>query len=174
MEERARLDLKPDFIWSASYQYRGDFDPMVMGMFGLRLPIYRERKQAEALLQAGSEVIAARHALQDLQVRTRAAVRELVARAERAGRLMVLYEQGIIPQAGGALESAQASYSVGRIPFLDLLNDLTILVNARVELAAQESDRLQALAALEPLVSRELVIVPGATGGQGGSIENLQ
>jgi outer membrane protein TolC len=173
-EERARLDLKPDFIWSASYQYRGDIDPMVMGMFGLRLPIYRERKQAEALLQAGSEVIAARHALQDLQVRTRASVRELVARAERARRLMVLYEQGIIPQAGGALDAAQASYGVGRIPFLDLLNDLTILVNARIELAAQQSDRLQALAALEPLVSRELVIVPGATGGQGGSSESLQ
>ena len=171
MEERARLDLKPDFIWSASYQYRGDFDPMLMGMFGLRLPIYRDRKQAAALLQAGSEVIAARHSLQDLQVRTRASVRELVARAERAARLMVLYEQGIIPQAGGALDSAQASYGVGRIAFIDLLNDLTILLEARIELAAQESDRLQALAALEPLVSRELVIVPGATGGQGGSVE---
>src|SRR5262245_14713967 len=32
----ARLEQKPDYIWSASYQYRGDLDPMVMGLFGVR------------------------------------------------------------------------------------------------------------------------------------------
>ncbi len=168
-EARARIDLKPDFVWSAGYQYRGSLDPMVMGMVGVRLPLYRERKQAQALLQAGSDLLASRHELTDLQVRTRALVRELVAQAERAARLIVLYEQGVIPQARGALESAQTSYGVGRIAFFDLLNDLMILLNSRVELTEQESDRLKALAALEPLVARELVVVPGPDTGQGGS-----
>lgn len=168
-EERARIELKPDFVWSAGYQYRGSLDPMVMGMFGVRLPLHRERKQAQALLQAGSDLLASRHELTDLQVRTRAAVRELVAQAERAARLIVLYEQGIIPQARGALESAQSSYGVGRIAFLDLLNDLMILLNARIELITQESDRLKALAALEPLVARELVPVSGPDAGQESS-----
>jgi outer membrane protein TolC len=167
--ERARLDLKPDLIWSAAYQYRGSIDPMVMGMFGLRLPLYRKSKQAHAVLQADSTLVAARHDLADRRVRTRAMVRKLQSRAERAGRLIMLYEQGVIPHARGALESAQASYGVGRIAFIDLLNDVTVLLNARIELATQEADRLQALAALEPLVARELVPVTRHPEAQGES-----
>ena len=164
----ARLELKPDFIWSASYQNRGGLDPMVAAMFGVRLPLHRERKQSQALLQADSELLAARHELSNRQLQTRASVTELVSRVEIAERLVLLYEHGVIPQARGALESAQASYGVGRIAFLDLLNDLTVLLDARIELASQESDRLQSLAALEPLVALELVRAPRATEDRGG------
>ena len=167
--QRARLDLKPDFVWSASYQNRGGLDPMVAGMFGLRLPIYRARKQAQAVLQAESELVAARHDLTDLQLRTRSSVRELVSRIQRAERILELLEQGIIPQARGALESAQASYSVGRLGFLDLLNDLIVLLNARTELAAQESERVQSLSGLEPLLNRDLVLAPDGLQSQEGS-----
>jgi outer membrane protein TolC len=165
----ARLELKPDFVWSASYVYRGDIDPMVMGMFGLRLPVYRARKQAQGVLQAQSDLTAAREDLADLRLRTRAAVRELVAGVRRAERLIVLFEQGVIPQAQGALESARASYGVGRIGFLDLLNDLIVLLETRIDLATEEADRLRSLAALEPLLARELIPVPESPGGQGGS-----
>lgn len=164
----ARLNLKPDFVWSASYQNRDGLDPMVMGMFGLRLPLYRQKKQDQSLLQRESELLAARHDLTDLQLRTRAAVRELFARARRADRLVVLFGQGVIPQARGALESAQAAYGVGRLQFLDLLNDLTVLLNARIDLAAQQADRIQTLAALEPLVFRELIRAPAASASAGG------
>ncbi len=165
---RARLDLKPDFLWSASYQYRGDLDPMVMGMFGLRLPVHRARKQAQAVLQAESELEATRHEASGVQVRTRAMVRELAARVQRADRLVALFSQGVIPQATSALESARASYGVGRIGFLDLLNDLTVLLNARIELATQEADRIQGFAALEPLLGRELVQPAASSRREGG------
>jgi outer membrane protein TolC len=155
--ERARLDLKPDFSWSASYQYRGGLDPMVAGMFGVRLPVHRGGRQAEALAQAESESTAAGHELAGARLRTEATVRTLYSQAERAARLIVLFEQGIVPQAQAALDSAQASYSVGRVGFLDLLNDLTVLLNARIDLATQEAERMQALAALEPLLGRDLV-----------------
>jgi len=169
----ARLELKPDFLWSASYQNRGGLEPMVAAMFGVRLPLYRERKQSQALLQADSELQAARHELSDRQIRIRASVAEMVSRVERAARLAILYEQGVIPQARGTLESALASYAVGRIAFLDVLNDLTVLLESRIELASQEADRLQALAALEPLVAMEIVPVSRAKqeegrGGQHG------
>ena len=166
--ELARAEEKPDFIWSASYQNRGGLDPMVMGMFGVRLPIHRERKQAAAVLQKESELTAARQDLADLQLRTRASVRELVSRVERADRLLVLFGQGVVPQAQSALESARASYGVGRVGFLDLLDDVTVVLNARQEMAAQESERIQALAALEPLLGRELIRVPAGPGEPGG------
>lgn len=166
-----RLDLKPDFIWSASYVDRGAIDPMVMGMFGVRLPIHRSRKQAQAAQQAASELEAARHALADRRLQVSASVRELVARVERADRLVRLYGQGVIPQATSTLESAQASYGVGRIGFLDVLNDLTAVLDARIDLATQESDRFQALASLEPLVGREVIVVEGRSAEAGARQE---
>ncbi len=140
---------------------------MVTGMFGLRLPVHRARKQAQAVSQAEAELAAARADLSDLQLRTRASVRELVARVGRADRLIVLIGQGVIPNATSALESARASYGTGRVGFLDTLNDLTVLYNARLDLVSQESDRIQALAALEPLLGRELVTSSGGPGGKG-------
>jgi outer membrane protein TolC len=141
---------------------------MVMGMFGMRVPLHRQRKQAQAVLQKESELLAARKDLDDLQVRIQASVRELVSRVRRADRLLSLFGQGVIPQANSTLESAQTSYRVGRIGFLDVLNDLTALLDARTELAAQESERLQALAALEPLLGRELIQIPAVAGEEGG------
>ncbi|MEK7282489.1 MAG: TolC family protein [Acidobacteriota bacterium] len=163
----ARLDLKPDFIWSASYQNRDGLDPMVMGSFGVRLPLHRARKQAQAVSEKEAELVAAQQDLADLQVRTRASVREIVSRVRRAERLLVLFGQGIIPQAASTLESARASYRSGRIGFLDVLNDLTVLLEARIDLAVQESERLQALAELEPLLARELIrALDGAVGSR--------
>jgi outer membrane protein TolC len=165
--ERVRLDLKPDFAWSASYQYRGGLDPMVAGMFGIRLPVHRKNRQAEAVAQAESDRSAADQELASARLRAEASVRTLCSQAERAARLIVLLEQGIVPQANAALESAQASYSVGRVGFLDLLNDLTTLLNARIDLATEEAERIQALAALEPLLGRELVRAADAAAPEG-------
>ena len=164
----ARLDLKPDFLWSASYQNRGGLDPMVMGSFGLRLPIFREGKQRQALVQSEANLLAVGHEQAELQIQVRASVRELIARFSRADRLRTLFGEGVIPQARSALQSAQSAYGVGRLGFLDLLNDLTVVLNARIELVSQEADRLQALAALEPLVVEELIRVQGGDEGQGG------
>jgi outer membrane protein, heavy metal efflux system len=158
--ELARLEQKPDYIWSASYQYRGDLDPMVMGLFGVRLPIHKAQKQAQAVAQAESEITAARQELANLQIVTQSEVRELASRAQRSGRLLALYRQGIVPQAETTLESARSSYSVGRVGFLDLLNDLKALLEARRDEVSLEAERVQALAALEPLVGREFVEAP--------------
>jgi len=167
--EFARLEQKPDFIWSASYQYRGDLDPMVMGMFGVRLPLYKARKQAQALAQAESDLLASRQDLANQQIKTQSAIRELFARAQRSDRLLALYRQGIVPQAESTLESARASYSVGRLGFLDLFNDLKVVLDARKDEVSLEAERVQALAALEPLVGRDLVGPPEGAEDVGGT-----
>ncbi|MCI0371872.1 MAG: TolC family protein, partial [candidate division NC10 bacterium] len=172
--ELARLEEKPDYIWSASYQYRGDLEPMVMGMFGVRLPFYKARKQAQAVAQAESELTAARQDLASLEIQTQSAVRELSARVRRAERLLSLYSQGILPQAATTLESARSSYSVGRIGFLDLLSDLKALLEARKDEASLEAERTQALAALEPLVGRQLLEAPEGGDAAGGSHASLR
>jgi outer membrane protein TolC len=171
--ELSKAEEKPDFLWSASYQNRGGLDPMVMGMFGVRLPLYRERKQAAAVLQKESELVSSRQELEEARLRARTAVRELVSRVQRADRLLALLSQGLIPQAKNALESARASYAVGRIAFLDLLNDVTVILDARKEEVTQETERIQSLSALEPLLARELIHVP-ADPGEGGHDAQLR
>lgn len=166
--ERARLDLKPDLFWSASYDHRGGLDPMLTGMLGLRLPLYRERKQAQAVLQAEADLLAARQELLDRQVRIRAEARDLVSEYERAERLLALFGQGVVPQARMTLDSALASYGVGRIAFLDLLLDLTALLDARIEHVTQESERIRVASQLEPLLGRALVRPPDGDGRRVG------
>lgn len=155
--EAARFESKPDLFWSAGYQNRGDLDPMVMGMFGVRLPIHAERRQQAAALEAEDDLRAARHDLEGAGLRAAAEARAVWARARRADRLVELYEKGVVVQARAAVASAQASYGVGRIDFLDLLNDLTVLLGARIEAATQQAERMQAVAELEALTGRDLI-----------------
>jgi outer membrane protein TolC len=170
----ARLNLKPDFIWSAAYDYRADLDPMVMGMFGLRLPAYRQRKQAQAVAQAEAELAAAQRDLEERQVRIRSEVGDLISRVERAERLLALFGQGVIPQARRTLESARASYGVGKVSMLDLLTDLTAVLSSEIEYVAQEAERFQSLAALEPLAGREFILAGEISPGVGGNPGVLQ
>lgn len=155
--EAARLGTKPDWLWSAGYQNRGDLDPMVMAMIGLRLPIYGDRKQQQAALEAEDALRSARQDLVAIELKTAARARSVWASARRADRLIDLYEKGVVVQARAAVASAQSSYGVGRIDFLDLLNDLTVLLEVRIETATQEAERLKAMSELEALTGGTLV-----------------
>jgi cobalt-zinc-cadmium efflux system outer membrane protein len=163
----ARFASKPDLRWMAGYQYRGDLDPMVMGSIAFRLPVYRDRKQRQEVNETQAQLNAAQHDLAETEVTVRADARAAWARARRADRLVELYEKGVVVQARAAVASAQASYGVGRIEFLDLLNDLTVLLTARLEATNQAAERMQAAAALEALTGRTLIDAgPPAGGGE--------
>jgi len=153
----ARLQVKPDLMWGAAYMNRGGLDPMVMGMFGVRLPLHEERKQAQGIVQAERELQAGRQDAAAARLKAAAEARDLASRAASAARLQRLYAEGIIPQAQVALESAAASYSVGRADFLTLLNGLTSLSGYELELETLRARRVSSLAALERLTGRELV-----------------
>jgi outer membrane protein TolC len=166
-ERLARLDLRPDFVWSASYQNRGGLDPMVAGMFGVRLPLYRGRKQEPALREAAARLRAARHAVDEERNAIRARVGERLAAVRRSETLLRLLGDGVIPQARLALDSARSSYSVGRVGFLDLLTDVGVLLRARAEHVTEETERIRALVDLEPLLGRELVRPRAGSAGSG-------
>lgn len=158
----AQRQLKPDLMWGAAYTNRGDLDPMVMGMFGVRLPLYRERKQAQGIVQATYQLEAARQNVLAVRLKVSAEVRDLAAQVNRAEALARLYVEGVIPQARSSLESAAASYGVGRVDFLTLLNDFTTLLNYEIDYEVQRAERVAALASLERLTARSLVAPDGS------------
>jgi len=170
--DEARVDLakrqtKPDLIWGAAYAARGDIDPMVMGSFGMRLPVHRERNQVQRIVQTGHDVEASRRDLESGRLEILSEVRSLAARAARAGSLARLYAEGIVPQSRNALDSASASYGVGKVDFLTLLDDFTALLNYSKEYETQRAERVAALAALERLTAADLLTV-----GEAGKSRN--
>jgi outer membrane protein, heavy metal efflux system len=155
--ELARLMMKPDFIWGAGYGYRGGLDPEVNGSLGLRLPLFRQRKQAQAIAQTSQEVETARRELESRKLKVAAEVRRWLAQVTRAGNLERLYQEGVIPQARLALESSAAAFGVGRVDFLTLLSDFGTVLAYELDYVTQHHERVLALAALERLADEELV-----------------
>jgi len=131
-----------------------------MGMFGMRLPLYRKTKQAQGVVQASAERDAAGQELAAARLRVVAEVRALAARADRAAALAGIYEQSIIPQAQSSFESARAAYGVGRVDFLTLLNDFTALLQYELTFEQQRAERVSALAGLERLTTLPLLHDP--------------
>jgi len=156
----AEKNLKPDFVWGASYMNRGGLDPMVAGTFGLRLPLYRKQKQAEAVVETRYALEAAEQDLRSREASLRSEVRDSLARAERAETLMQIYDQGILPQAHSALDAAAASYAVGRADLLTLLDDFQTVLRYERDYEVQRGERIKACAGLEPLTGTSLVF-PG-------------
>ncbi len=167
--ELARRNLKPDFMWTAAYANRGGLDPMVMGMVGVRLPLYRKRKQAQAVAETELGLEAARHDLERRRVDTLSEVRDLVARAERAETLERLYDSAILPQARSALDAAAASYQTAQVEFITLLEDFRTVLDYEVQYETQRAERVKALAGLEALTGTTLVLAGGEAkeGGAG-------
>jgi outer membrane protein TolC len=153
----ARKDEKPDFMYGVGYSNRGGLDPMVVGMFGVRLPLYRARKQAQAVAQTEYELAAAQHEVDRGKLEIVARVRDLYAQFERASALVPLYAEGLIPQARSTLDAASGSYAAGKIEFLTLLDDALKMFHYEIEYERQRVDALQALAGLEAITGVELI-----------------
>ena len=101
------------------------------------------------------------------EVRLLSEVRERITRAERARTLVQLYGEGILPQARSALDSAAASYGVGKAEFVTLIGDFLSVLEAEKEYEAQRAQEAMVLAELEPLTGATLLLP--AEGGEGDS-----
>ena len=88
----------------------------------VKVPLYYATKQREGV----NEAVASREAVfQDLRALRQellARIRDNVAQVGRAEELIKLLRDAIIPQSNLTLAAAQASYAVGKVDFLTLLN----------------------------------------------------
>lgn len=168
----ARKNLNPDLVWGAAYANRGGLEPMVSGLFGVRVPLSRRTRQAAAA-QTELESEAGSRDVEAGAARIRSQVRALVARAAEAHTRTVLYRDAVLPLARSSLEAATAAFSAGRVEFLTLLDDFRTVLNLEREHADHAASEVQALAALEPLTATILVLAggPGEPGHPGGGTD---
>ena len=156
--ELARKAYLPDVDLSLQYGYRGAGQAnMVTAIVSLPIPIFKGRKQDQAVAEASAQ-LAALAAEHDAKVNTlRADVARLVSDVERERTRLALSVKAIIPQSRAALASAAASYQVGRVEFLTVLEDQATVFTYETDYFRALSDFAKNVAELERVVGAEVL-----------------
>jgi outer membrane protein TolC len=104
--------------------------------------------------------------LADVRTETIAQVVELRARAVRDRNLGRLYGGAILPQARAAIGAALAGYRVGRVTFMQLVDNQMTVNRYETESYQLLADYHTAVGELEALVGRALPAGGAVEGGQ--------
>lgn len=149
----AKREYYPDFELSGL----GTRDPVMnvngyQVMLNIKIPLYYATKQREGVNEAVASRDAAFQDLHALRQELLARIKDNVAQAERAELLIKLLRDAIIPQSRLTLASAQASYAVGSVDFLTLLNSLLTLQENELEFHSEMVEHKKALARLEGII----------------------
>ena len=151
----ARRELYPDFELGVAYQRRPLYTDMVSLMVGVNVPLFAGSKQLPMRREAAAMRDMAAAELADLRNETVAQIVELRARAVRDRNLGRLYSGSILPQAQAAVGAALSGYRVGRIPFMQLVDNQMTVNTYEIEAYRLLADYHQALGEVEALVGRQ-------------------
>lgn len=155
--ELARKAALPAFDISVQYGQRDRRPDMVTAMVSIPIPVQKGRKQDQLVRDARAE-LAARNAEHDaMENELRAEVARLVSDLERQRAQLALYVKAIVPQGRAALASATASYQVGRVEFLTVLDNQATLFTYETEYFRGLTDFARTLAELERIIGEEVL-----------------
>jgi outer membrane protein TolC len=150
----ARREYFPDFAFMAAYTDKSRLLPEWEVGMRVKVPLYFWRRQRAGLAEAQYTRQDALQTARNVQVTLDSRLRELSTMADTARRLVDLYGGSLIPQASLTLESARASYSVGKVDFLTMLNAFTALLEYRMRYAEELGNLARARAEIGPIVGR--------------------
>ncbi|HEY6108559.1 MAG TPA: TolC family protein [Gemmatimonadales bacterium] len=152
----ARRELYPDLQVGVAYQVRPAYDNMVSLMVGITLPIFAGSRQLPMRRRMAAMRDMSSAELLNLRNETIARVVETRARAVRDADLARLYRSSILPQARGAVQAALGSYRVGRVSFMQLVDNQMTVNRYEIETIRLLADYQQAVGELIALTGGEL------------------
>jgi len=152
----ARRELFPDFSIGVAYQQRPQFPTMVSLMVGINVPVFAGSKQLPMRRQMAAMRDMSAAELLNQRNETVARIVEIRARAEQDRNLVRLYRGSILPQARAAVQAALSGYRVGRVPFMQLIDNQMTVNRYETETYRLLADYQQAVGELEALVGREV------------------
>ncbi len=164
--ELARKEYYPDFKLGVAYGNRSGDNPLPRGgprsdflsvMFSVNLPVYTQRKLDRAVSQRSLELRKSRDSLRAKWAVVRSEISSATTDYLEAKELFVLFQSGIIPQAGQTVSSMLAGYQVGEVDFLNLVGSQMTLLNYEVQYWRALTEANQALARLVAAVGEEEV-----------------
>ncbi len=156
MTELAQRDYYPDFTVGAAYGLRQGVNPasgktrpdFASIMLSMSLPLYSDRKQDRALDQRRAETARAQFSLRDAINQVDAEIDRAASDLNIARKQVVLFDQGILPQARQTTASMLAGYQVNKVDFLNLVRAQLNEFNMDIQYWKQVSTLYQAKARL--------------------------
>jgi len=147
-------DLNLQYAWQRTdpTQYRAYY----MLSVGIRVPIYRSRKQRPELAQAEADLNRARSDAESQSQQIAFELRTEFDTAEKTTELLKIYREGLLPQARAGFEASVAAYQNNRQDFRTLLNSFLDVLSLEEEYWQSVAERETALARLEQLTGLAL------------------
>jgi cobalt-zinc-cadmium efflux system outer membrane protein len=153
----ARKDFYPDFSFQYMYEQTGSETPNRYALtFGVKIPIYRSRRQEPELAQAAETLDQARRQYEGQVQQAYFEVQDQYLNAEVDSKVLKIYIQGLIPQATATFQAGLAAYQSGREDFQTLLDSFLDVLNLDTEYWRTLADHESALARLEQLTGISL------------------
>ncbi len=155
----ARLNGKPNFKIGVGYTFR-EPNPADQGTdfasieFGLTLPIYRAKRNAE-VAEAETGLQMAKKRLAAFEDGLAEAIEIAWRDLDRNRSQALLYKEGLIPQASMSFEASLGAYRVGKTNLLTLLDNLMALNRHEIEYHRAVAGAYQSLARLTAAVGIE-------------------
>ncbi|HXN23821.1 MAG TPA: TolC family protein [Candidatus Dormibacteraeota bacterium] len=154
----AHKDFYPDFNVQYMWQ-RTDpkqFRAYYMLSFGVRVPIYRSRKQRPELAQAEAELNRSRSESEVQSQQVAFEVRSAYETEKKSAELLKLYREGLLPQARAGFQAGIAAYQNNRQDLQALLATFLDVLHLDEEYWKSIAERETALARLEQFTGLSL------------------
>ncbi len=154
----AHKDFYPDFniqyLWQRTdpTQFRAYY----MLSVGVRVPIYRNRKQRPELAQAEADLSQSRSEFEVQSQQVAFDLRNEYDTADKTAELLKIYREGLLPQARAAFEAGVAAYQNNRQDFQALLASFLDVLHLDEEYWQSLAERDTALARIEELTGLSL------------------
>jgi cobalt-zinc-cadmium efflux system outer membrane protein len=145
----ARKDFYPDF--NVQYEWQrtdpAQFRAYYMLGVGIKVPIYRSRKQRPELAQAESEQLRARSELQAQSQQVASDLRSQYVIVQQTSELLKIHREGLSPQSRSEFQSGLAAYQSNK-------QDFQALLTAFLDVLHLDEDYWQNLAEYETAIAR--------------------
>jgi outer membrane protein TolC len=154
----ARKDFYPDFNVQYMWQ-RTDptqFRAYYMLSVGVRVPIYRGRKQRPELAQAEAEKLRAGSELEAQSQQVAAELRAQYVVAQQTSELLKIHREGLSPQSQSEFQAALATYQSNKQDFQTLLTAFLDVLRLDEEYWQNVSEYETAIARLEQITGLSL------------------
>jgi cobalt-zinc-cadmium efflux system outer membrane protein len=154
----ARKDFYPDFNLQYTWQ-RTDpakFRAYYMLSFGIRVPIYRSRKQRPELAEAEAKLNRSRSEYEAQSQQVAFELRNAFETVQKNAELLKIYREGLLPQARAEFQAGIAAYQNNRQDFQALLASFLDVLKLDEEYWQALSEHETALARIEEVTGLPL------------------
>jgi len=154
----AHKDFYPDFNVQYMWQRTdpAQFRAYYMLSVGIKVPIYRSRKQRPELAQAQSEQLRARSELQAQSQQIASELRSQYVIVQQTSELLKIHREGLSPQARSEFQAGLAAYESNKQEFQGLLTAFLDVLHLDEDYWQNVAEYETAIARLEQLTGLSL------------------